>query len=170
MLELKLAPSVGFGLDLKPTDGGLAELKLTTELTPALTLSLAPFFRGERGSSGSSNVEIIAGEAIGGHRVVLQLGDRAYYATNENAQHGMRVLGITENAATLGDTLSVIRAGTIAEPSWNLDVESPVFLGVNGLITQTAPVTPSAFSLIIGFPISSTEIFVSLREPISSGV
>lgn len=160
MLELKLLP----------TDGNLINLNMTSPQTPGVVLTLAPFFKGERGLPGGSSIEIPAAEAVGGHRMVIRVGDTASYATNENLEHGMKVLGMTENSAAAGATLSVVRSGKISEPSWNWDIAKPVFLGVSGLLTQTPPQPPAAFSLIIGFPISATEIFVSLREPLALGV
>lgn len=158
-------------LVLKPTDGNLVNLNLTGKLNNALVLTLAPFYKGERGLPGGSAIEVTATVAIGGHRVVIREGDSASYATNENLQHGMKVLGITENASDAGGTLSVVRSGKMTEPSWNFDTSKPVFLGVNGLLTQVPPTYPAAaFSLILGFPLSATEIFVSLREPLTLGV
>ena len=157
-------------LVLKPTDGNLVNLNLTGKLNNSLVLTLAPFYKGERGLPGAA-IEVTAIVAIGGHRVVIREGDSASYATNENLQHGMKVLGITENASDAGGTLSVIRSGKVSEPTWSFDVSKPVFLGVNGLLTQVPPTFPeAAFSLIVGFPLSATEIFVSLREPLILGV
>lgn len=169
MLELKLLPEEGFELNLKSEDGGAIGLNLVTELSPPVTLVLAPFFKGEKGIAGSPDFELVAGEAVGGHRIVVQIEDKAYYATNDNAQHVMRVLGMTRNAASTGDILNVVRSGLISEASWNLDVTKPVFLGVNGLITQTPPET-AIFSLIVGFPTLSNQIFISIREPLVLGV
>jgi hypothetical protein len=41
-----------------------------------------------------------------------------------------------------------------------------VYLGTNGLLTQTLPESPAVFSLIIGFPTTATTLFVAIREPI----
>jgi hypothetical protein len=181
VLELHLTPENGGlvklslkkptnSLTLLPENGGLIDLNLGKP-TPQLILTLAPFFKGERGPPGGTKVDAFAGASIGGHRVVILEGGSASYATNENLQHGMKVLGLTENAAEPGGTLSVVRSGRLSEASWDFDVTKPVFLGVNGLLTQTAPTYPSAaFSLIVGFPTSATEIFVSLREPLTLGV
>lgn len=157
MLELKL----------EPVNKTPIQLNVGAKLESKLVLSLANFYRG---LPGDTSVQVLAGGPIGGHRVVVLEGALAQYATNQNPQHGMKVLGVTTNAAAAGGTLSVVRSGKVSEPSWSFDTLKPVFLGVDGLLTQVAPTHPAAaFSLIVGFPLSATELFVGLREPLGLG-
>jgi hypothetical protein len=89
------------------------------------------------------------------------------YGSNTIATHANLVLGITVNAASAGGTLEIVRAGEISEPTWNWTLGAPIFLGTDGLMTQTAPVNPAAlFSLVVAFPVTPTKIYVSIREPI----
>lgn len=160
MLELKL----------EPVNKTPIQLNVGVKLESNLALSLARFYQGERGLPGDTSVQVLAGGPIGGHRVVVLEEASAQYATNQNPQHGMKVLGVTTNAAAAGGTLSVVRSGKVSEPSWSFDTSKPVFLGVDGLLTQVAPTHPAAaFSLIVGFPLSATELFVGLREPLGLG-
>lgn len=143
---------------------------IVDSLQDSLTLQLAPFFKGERGLPGASNFLITAANAVGGNRFVYLDGDQVVYANNQNLEHGMKIVGVTTNAANVGDTLNISFFGEIEEPTWNWDMGKPIFLGVNGLPTQVVPTHPSAaFSLIVGFPISPTKMFVSKREPITLG-
>ena len=157
-------------LKLKPDDGNLVNLNLSGKLDNALVLTLAPFYRGERGLPAGNTIEIPASGAIGGHRVVILEGDTAAYASNTTLSHHLKVFGITENAAASGSTLSVMRTGKMTEPSWSWTLDSPIFLGVDGSLTQTPPTHPTAlFSLVVGFPLSATSLFVALREPVILG-
>lgn len=165
-------------LRLKPDDGNLVNLNLSGKLDNALVLTLAPFYQGPTGQqgptgpSGAAVMPVTAGEALGGNRlVVLDSNGAAFYASNADVGHLRRVFGMTLGAASAGSSVDVLRFGRITEPSWSWQLELPVFLGVNGLLTQTPPVFGQAFfSLVVGFPISNNEIFLDIGEPITLGV
>lgn len=145
--------------------------------TPALVLEVInsgpqgpagpPGAQGPAGPSGGSALSVVAASSIGGHRVVvLNTAGEPEYADNTNSSHTNKILGITLNAGNSGDTLSVVRSGEVVEPTWSWTPNLPVFLGVNGLLTQTVPSTPAVFSQVIGFPTNATTLFVHLREPL----
>lgn len=119
----------------------------------------------------SDAISVVSGANVGGHRiVVVDESGRAQYASCLNASSAPRVLGLTLCAASENDLLSVQRAGQVEEGSWSWEVGRPVYLGVDGLMTQVEPTYPSSsFVLIVGFPITATKLFVSLREPIILG-
>lgn len=123
--------------------------------------------QGPAGPSGGAAISVTAASAIGGHRiVVLDDAGAPAYASNQDINHLSKVLGMTLNAANPGDTLSIVRTGDVVEPTWNWTLNLPVFLGTNGLLTQTPPSTPALFSQVVGFPITATKMFVNIREPI----
>ena len=126
--------------------------------------------QGPRGPAGSASLFKTAGSSIGGHRIVVTsptTEEEVLYGSNTIATHANLVLGITVNAASAGGTLEIVRAGEISEPTWNWTLGAPIFLGTDGLMTQTAPVNPAAlFSLVVAFPVTPTKIYVSIREPI----
>ena len=116
-------------------------------------------------TGGAQVVSYIAGVALGGHRmVVLDASQQAQYASSATPAHISIVLGMTTGAAIAGAPVQIQTGGEITEPSWSWSLGSPVYLGVNGLLTQTPP--SSGFSLVIGFPISATVLFINLREPV----
>lgn len=122
--------------------------------------------QGPAGPSGGSALSVVAASAIGGHRVVvLDSAGAPVYADNTNSSHVHKVFGITLNAGNSGDTISCVRSGEVVESTWNWTLDLPIFLGTNGLLTQTAPANPAVFSQIVGFPVNATTLFVSLREP-----
>lgn len=117
------------------------------------------------GAPGSDHLTKTAGVALGGHRMVtLDAVGEAIYADSSILAHAHKVLGMTTGAAILGAPIDILRMGEFSEPSWSWILDEPLFLGTDGLLTQTPPV--SGFSLIVAFPISATMVYVDLREPI----
>lgn len=134
-------------------------------MSVGLTGPMGP--RGLAGASGAGTTASVylAGSAIGGLRVVLLASDqRVIYADQTIVEHARRVLGVSLNAAIENDEVTICTGGEVTDPSWNWDTDLPVYLGINGLLTQVAPAI--GFSLVIGIALSSTYIFVNIREPI----
>lgn len=119
---------------------------------------------------GVSNIfgNAIAAVPIGGHRVVASnYNGELIYASSAAVETAHRVRGIVSTAYSPGATCQFQIVGEIEEPSWNWNVEIPLWLGPDGQITQTVPSLPSAkFSLQVGFPVSSKIIQVSIGYPI----
>ena len=92
---------------------------------------------------------------------------KVYYASQQELTHMNKVLGITTGAVAMGANATIRAFGEMTEPSWNWTLDKPIFLGLNGLLTQTPPTT--GFSLIIAFPTSATKIFVEIKDPILLG-
>lgn len=111
-------------------------------------------------------ISLIASGAIGGHRVLVTNGDGSCsYADATNSAHVNRVIGISSSAAIDGADVTIITLGQIVESSWNWTIGQPVFIGTNGLLTQTEPTAPS-FWHIIGVAIAADTIFVQQNQPI----
>lgn len=125
---------------------------------------------GPPGAGGETSFQLLTASAIGGHRVVAaDSSGRAVYASNDIVVQSAKVVGITVSAVGAGELTVVVRSGEVEESSWNWDTDLPVYLGTNGTLTQVPPVIPAAFSLVVGFPMTSTKLFVSIREPIILG-
>ena len=120
--------------------------------------------QGEPGLAGHVNDEYPAGEILSGHRIVIVQNDQVFYADNSIAGHAFQVFGMTTGAVLQGAYPIIQTYGVIEEPSWNWDTSLPIWLGSNGLLQKTPP--SSGFSLIIGFPVSPTSMFINIREPI----
>ena len=121
--------------------------------------------KGDKGDPGISNITYPAAQALGGHRVViLNDGLEADYADATDLTHINRILGLTLGAVIQGDAVTILTGGDVIEPSWSWTLGLPVYLGSNGLLTQTRPII--GFNLIVGFPLSATEMFFQKREPI----
>lgn len=120
------------------------------------------------GPSGAVSFQYLAQTALGGHRIVMlnNLG-KVEYAFNDNFAHLDRIIGMTIGAASLDALTNVLNIGELSEPSWSWVLNLPIYLGVNGLMTQVEPVFPgSLFSVIVGFPITANTIFINIGFPI----
>lgn len=120
--------------------------------------------QGIQGVSGDVSFSYPAAGAISGHRIVtLDDQGKAVYASAEIPAHSNRIVGMTTNAAAPGDDLSVKKFGEVTEPSWNWQLDQPVYLAADGFLTQTPPAAPaSKFSVVVGFPISATTLFIDI--------
>lgn len=125
-----------------------------------------PGVAGPMGPAGSTSTTVKAGAEVGGHKIVtLNTGGKAVYASSDAPFHSNRILGMSLHAASAEADLSVLRDGEVTEPTWSWNVNLPVYLGLDGALTQTLP-AESAFALIVGFPISPTKIYFSIGTPI----
>jgi len=106
---------------------------------------------------------------LGGHRVVRSAGvDLVEYASAANPEHGDDTLGITTGAA--GDGLEVVvrTRGPIRFDGWNWTPLEPLYLALDGAMTQTPPepANGAAFVQVVGHAESSTTVFLSPQQPI----
>lgn len=124
---------------------------------------------GPRGEKGDVSFVYAAANATSGHRMVtLDERGRAIYASAALASHANRIVGMTMNAAATGDSLNVKKFGEVTEPSWNWQTDKPVYLDADGFLTQVPPEAPAAkFSVVVGFPISATTLFINIGIPIT---
>lgn len=125
---------------------------------------IIPGPRGADGLPGGSTLSYPAGEILSGHRMVVLNDGELFYADRTITVHAKKILGMTVGATTLGELAGVQTGGEITEPSWSWTLDVPVWLGVNGLLTQVIPTV--GFSLIVGFPISSTKLLIRISEPL----
>jgi len=81
-------------------------------------------------------------------------------------QYGInRIFGIAINSASINEIVSVMILGevVIRNPDTVCFTDNDVFIG-NKVLTQTAPTT--GYSLIIGYPIAPTILFVKPSVPV----
>lgn len=86
------------------------------------------------------------------------------YASVNNLNQAFVSLGFTTQAVNVGASFNVITQGITSDSSWNWQLDKPIFLGINGTLTQTYP--SGAFVKIIATPISSQKIFINFGESI----
>ena len=121
--------------------------------------------RGPTGPSGSGSFTMIAGEIIGANAPIKTGGDNlAYIASNLVPADVGAVVGISENAALIGEEVQVSR-GELHNAGWNF-APGLIFLG-DRAITSVAPVV--GFTQILATVLSPTDIMGTLFQPIVLG-
>lgn len=146
----------------------------TTEIKPVITIqevrpsitqevtrvTLSPV---QRTSSGSStDVSFEAGETLGGQRAVIIDNAKAYYADNTNLSHLKKPIGISTAAAVSGASINIRFFGELQDSSFSFEIDKPIFVSTNGMLTQTAP--SNGFSLIIATAETSKKIFINKEQ------
>lgn len=107
-------------------------------------------------SSSGSNITLVAGETIGGNRVVgVQADGKAYYVNQSNATC-RDAIGLTTGAANIGMPVVIQTDGILTEPSWTWAASLPIWLANTGQLTQALPTTGYLFQ--IGTPIGPTKM------------
>lgn len=120
---------------------------------------------GPPGPGGVTTHTLTAGAILGGLRVVLSGASGAVHASADNADHAARVIGITLGAATTGNPVTVQATGRITELSWTWTPDDDIYLGLNGVLTQTIPPT-AAFAQRVGYAVTPTSMWVDITEPV----
>ena len=134
------------------------------ELTTIITVPP----QGPAGPPGTGTFQKIAGENLGGHRVVTSdASGNAVYASASEVAHANRILGITIGAALSGGTADIMAEGAMDMAGWTWNTTLPVFLGENGNMTQSPPT--SGFICIVGFPQTPTKLYVRISQSIILG-
>jgi len=126
--------------------------------------------RGLQGGASTSSAQIvtpyIAGEAVGGQRVVyIGAGDKVFHADSTDQAQLNKVVGITATAASLGAMVNVLSLGKLADASFSFTSGSPLFFNSVGVLTHTAPT--SGFVQKVGVAIKSNEILADMQLPYS---
>jgi hypothetical protein len=112
-------------------------------------------------SSDPTTFTAIAGEVLGGGRATYISPDdgKAYLADNGDPSCQL-LCGLTKGAAALGATVTIQTDGAMTDLAW-LWISGPIFLGSNGLLTQTPPV--SGFVVQTGVPLGPTQMRIDPR-------
>jgi len=115
------------------------------------------------GGGSGSQVTKVADVDLGGNRVVIITATGVDYADSSNQAHVDLVLGLTNSAALVAESVIITTNGEVVEPSWSWSLGN-VYVGVNGALTQTVPTV--GFVQIIGVATASDTLLVVPRIPI----
>lgn len=129
------------------------------------SIQLYTMLRGEAGDIAAFQTLYTAGENIGGHRWVYLLNNKVWIADNTNVACYGKVIGLTTHAVTTDASVSVQSGNSITELSWNWNTNSELFLGSNGLMTET-PISENGVFQRVGYAISPTIVLISMYSPI----
>lgn len=121
---------------------------------------------GPQGSPGEFIISKTASATLSGHRAVVpDAVGGVIYADSSTLTHRDKTLGITTSAAGIGAAASIRTYGELTEPSWNWALDTPVFVGLTGLLTQTPPT--SGFVQRVGFPTATDTLFIDIDTAIT---
>jgi hypothetical protein len=140
----------------------LASAEAVIELLEVVQQGL-PGPQGLPGNAGASYLTYPAGQVISGHRVMKTSGGSAFYASASTPGDANLMLGISLNAAMIGDPVNIQYSGEIVEPSWAWIPDQVIFCGVDGALTQTAP---SGVQTIVAVASAPTKIVINISRPI----
>jgi hypothetical protein len=174
---LKWLPFQSAGATLNPTEISALALHMEDD-TRHLSVAQNAALDAATTLSGSNPVATIAdlsalgggftrtaAATLSGHRVVkVDDAGLADYAAN-TVDDAQSVIGLTTGAVTSGGLATIQSSGLMTEPSWSWVPNNPVYLGSNGTLTQTTPT--SGVVLVIGVPLSATELFIDIKTPIA---
>ena len=114
--------------------------------------------RGPQGLAGLAGVmqTIEAATSLSGHRAVTIGGVYADY----RSALALHLAGLIVSAALAGDEVAVVQSGFVEWPAAGLIPDLPLFLGVDGMLTQTPPLT--GWLRQIAVAVSETTITVDI--------
>lgn len=108
----------------------------------------------------SDDFSLTAGVSLSALRAVTTNGSgEAVYATTDTLPNAT-VFGITTTAANAGAAVSVRMSGILEDAVWNW-TKGTVYLGTNGVLTQTAP-TGGAVVVHIGRALTATKLQIDI--------
>jgi len=111
------------------------------------------------GSISINSFKQIAIRDIGGLRVLL--ADQSYADQSDISSYG-KVIGFSKGAVVTGDLLEIVTASKL-DGFTGLIPNGQIYLDLNGLITQTVPI--SGFIQQLGVALTSTTILVNINLP-----
>ena len=121
--------------------------------------------KGDPGQSGAGYLTYIADGALGGQRVVrATTAGKVGYVDPSDPTQAHAAIGLTMGAAADGAPINVQFSGEMTEPSWSWTANQPIFVGTNGIPTQTPPAT--GFQGPIGVATSATSMVIQIKSPI----
>ena len=134
-----------------------------TTANSATTLAQAAYDQANTGGAGATeSLNVIFDNSNASQYKIVALNANAETVLATSLEIGQidRVLGVLDNA---GETVTF---GAITNPSWTWTPEQSLYLGSNGSIATTSTIDGAAFSLKIGYAISSTKAFIKIGTPV----
>jgi len=124
--------------------------------------------QGIPGPEGTSVASYTAGESISALRgcYVDSTIDKVFKADSTDNEHCLKFVGISTESGILDQPILIQRRGIIEDAfwSWNTIGDSSIYLGIDGALTQIAPI--SGVRLRVGFAMSPTKILIDVSEAV----
>ena len=109
----------------------------------------------------------VASAVISALKLVRINGGGILHADNNIAYTDAKTLGIALNSAPIGGNVNVLMFGTVEDAFFSgMIINDPIFLGVDGALTQIAPSAPTAkYIARIGKYIGRNTVLIQIEEP-----
>ena len=121
---------------------------------------------GTAGPGVAVRIPMTAGEAISAAKAVYLAADGlVYMATNTSGLAAANVLGLSQQSAAAGESLTVVARGPVNGLT-GLTVGSDYFLTAGGALSSVAPVGSGTYLTMVGQAISATSLDVQPMSPI----
>ncbi len=135
-------------------------------LTPALVLADGPVQPPPVPEYYSNLVvgDFSVGQTVSSGMGVMQTAGGVAPGAVDTLAEAVSFLGVAQQAGNPGGTVAVVSYGPISDTSFNWTLDEPIFLSDAGVLTQAPP--QAGVSLIVGFPLSATEMFVRPSLPL----
>jgi hypothetical protein len=107
---------------------------------------------------------IVASANLSALRIITTNSEgQLIYADSQSSQPSPAI-GILLAAVMAGNSIRVLTSGIVSDAAWNWVVNQPLFLGIDGTLTQTPPET--GVLLQVATPITPQQINFEIQEPI----
>jgi hypothetical protein len=159
-----MTPPQGSQINVSIQPGGVTVVRDVQQTIKINTFSGAAINVGGQ-STAIHYREYPAAVAIGGHRVVALRAGQLVYASNLDVLDASLTIGVTDSATDAGELCRAYNNSVITDSSLTGSAGTDVYLGINGLISETPPTT-GLFSLKIGCIIAPAQLWVSIDSPI----
>lgn len=106
----------------------------------------------------------VAGEVLGGQRVVMIVGGEAFHYDPTDENNAGRDIGITKGAAIIGAMVEVVSKGIMTGFSGSLVQDSIYYAGSSGTLTDTIPTGPG-IDMRVGVAVDANTLNINFSEP-----
>lgn len=123
---------------------------------------------GPPGHAGGTVESLPTNSVISTHKaVIIGAGGFVEYASADNISTASSVVGITIQSVNAGWPVNIKTAGDIDDSAWTWTAGLPIYLGLNGALTQDQNV--GAVQLQLATAASTTKIIVGIKMPFIRG-
>lgn len=121
--------------------------------------------QGPRGANGSTDLVMNAGVNVSAFMALkVNFLGKVIPCGNTSINEVNSYIGLATNSASAGQDVIVKTAGLIEDASFTFILNSPIFIGSNGQLTQIFPTT--GYIKIIGWPITTNKFILNSQQPI----
>lgn len=152
-------------------------VEVSIEPTPVIDIEVAPssiveieiltggiVYRGEQTTSLNSTSHAASTNLSALRFVIVNDENEFEYASSDTADHLFKTVGILKSAIAEGTYGEALVQGSLSDSNWNWTLGVPIYLGLNGVLTQAPP--SLGFQLIVGKPTNVDTVYFETGEPI----